>query len=224
MLSILSKIYQSKASRVPEVSYALNDLDLKLRDFIANRSGFFVEAGANDGVSQSNTFFFEKHRGWKGLLVEPVPYLATQCRVNRPHCRIVNAALVPFNFRKNEIEMWTCGLMSFVDGAFKTEAEANTHLANSQAVAQPQPVKCVVPALPLSEILDEYGISKVDLLSLDVEGFEAQALEGIDFDKHSIQNILVEARYRDDVERVLRPFYRLVAELSPRDMLYRRIA
>jgi FkbM family methyltransferase len=224
MFSLISKFYQSKASRMPEVSYSLHNLDLKLRDYVTNRGGFFVEAGANDGVSQSNTLFFEKHSGWSGLLIEPVQYLAAQCQINRPNCTTVNAALVPFDFGKDEIEMWTCGLMSFVEGAFKTEAETDTHLANSQVVAQPKPLKCIVPARSLSEILDEYGISKVDLLSLDVEGFEAQALEGIDFEKHSIENILVEARYRDDVERVLRPFYRLVAELSPRDMLYRRIA
>jgi FkbM family methyltransferase len=219
-----AKVSPSAGSYAKRCSYALNDLDLKLLEHIPYNGGLFIEAGANDGLSQSNTLLLERERKWSGLLIEPVPYLAAQCRGNRPNCRTINAALVPIGYADAEIEMWTCGLMSFVEGAFKTDSEADAHLANSQAVAQPQPVKCAVPARSLSEILDEHGVSKVDLLSLDVEGFEAQALEGIDFDKHSIQNILVEARYRDDVERVLRPFYRLVAELSPRDLLYRRIA
>ena len=37
------------------------------------RDGFFVEAGAHNGVEASNTLYFEKKMGWKGLLVEPNP-------------------------------------------------------------------------------------------------------------------------------------------------------
>ena len=34
-------------------------------------AGVFVEAGAVDGVTNSNTLFFERYLGWSGLLVEP---------------------------------------------------------------------------------------------------------------------------------------------------------
>jgi hypothetical protein len=37
------------------------------------RGGFFIEAGAHDGVEASNTLYFEKKMGWTGLLVEPNP-------------------------------------------------------------------------------------------------------------------------------------------------------
>lgn len=222
MLSILSKIYQSKVSRAPEVSYALNGLDLKLRDFIANRSGFFVEAGANDGVSQSNTLYFEQYLGWSGLLVEPVPSLAEQCRRNRPGCRVANFALVPLGDAPAEIEMWSCGLMSFVEGSFKTEEEASSHLRTSQDCEQPKPERVRVPTRSLSALLDEYRMPRVDLLSLDVEGFEAPALRGIDFNRHVIDYILVEARYRAEVDKVLLPHYDLVEELTARDLLYRK--
>jgi len=207
---------------MPEVSYSLNNLDLKLRDFVTNRGGFFVEAGANDGVSQSNTLFFEKHSGWSGLLIEPVQYLAAQCQINRPNCTTVNAALVPFDFGKDEIEMWTCGLMSFVEGSFKTSEEATSHLKTSQVCGQPKPERVRVPTRPLSALLDEFHLPRVDLLSLDVEGFEASALRGIDFERHYIEWILVEARYRDDVEAVLTKLYTLQAELTDRDLLFRR--
>ena len=35
--------------------------------------GFFVEAGALDGETRSNTLFFERVRKWEGLLVEADP-------------------------------------------------------------------------------------------------------------------------------------------------------
>ena len=37
------------------------------------QDGFFIEAGAHDGVEASNTLYLEKKMGWKGLLVEPNP-------------------------------------------------------------------------------------------------------------------------------------------------------
>ena len=38
------------------------------------QNGFFIEAGATNGESGSNTLFFELERNWTGLLVEPLPY------------------------------------------------------------------------------------------------------------------------------------------------------
>src|ERR1700675_2623345 len=51
---------------------ALHELDIKLNAVIARDDGFFVEAGANDGYTQSNTYWLERFRGWRGLLVEPI--------------------------------------------------------------------------------------------------------------------------------------------------------
>ena len=33
------------------------------------QEGFFIEAGAYDGEEFSNSLYFEKEKGWKGLLV-----------------------------------------------------------------------------------------------------------------------------------------------------------
>jgi hypothetical protein len=51
--------------------FSLNDLDKQLEKYLNFDNGYFVELGANDGVNQSNTLFFERFRGWTGILVEP---------------------------------------------------------------------------------------------------------------------------------------------------------
>ena len=38
--------------------------------FIRQEEGFFLESGALDGETRSNTLFFERFRGWRGLLIE----------------------------------------------------------------------------------------------------------------------------------------------------------
>jgi FkbM family methyltransferase len=221
LASTKSSVRELRAPQ-PRQSFSLNELDLKLAKYLTKKRGVFIEAGANDGQTQSNTLYFERYLGWKGLLVEPVPALAALCRKNRPDCHVANLALVPLGQPPGEVEMWSCGLMSFVDGSFKTAAEASSHLESSQACDQPNPERVKVPTSSLSALLDEYKMPRVDLLSLDVEGFEAPVLQGIDFQRHFIDFILVEARYRTEVEEVLLPHYALVGELTPRDLLFRK--
>jgi len=206
----------------PRQSFALNDLDLKLAKIIGEKTGgFFIEAGGNDGVSQSNTLYFERYLGWRGLLVEPVPLLAEQCRVNRPHALVENAALVSSDFIGTTVEMRYCHLMSVVKGGMHTREEEDAHIAPGTKVQQIETYEFSAPARTLQSILDRHGITAADLFVLDVEGFEAPALRGIDFDRFVAHNLLIEARYRDDVEAVLNGRYELVDQLSHHDLLYR---
>lgn len=207
-----------------ERSYALNELDLKLdRLMDGQRGGYFIEAGGNDGVTQSNTLFFERFRGWRGLLIEPIPELAVRCAKNRPRSIVESVALVPLDFEAATVEMRYCNLMSLVKGGMPTAEEEAEHLARGSAVQQVEAYDIEVPARSLQSILDSHGIRTVDLFVLDIEGFEAQALRGIDFNRFVARNLLIEARYRGDVEAVLDGRYGVVAQLSHHDLLYRPV-
>lgn len=54
---------------------------------------FFVDVGANDGVSMSQTHALEKHFAWSGICVEAsdAPFQALE--LSRPLCVNVNACL-----------------------------------------------------------------------------------------------------------------------------------
>ena len=60
-------------------SFSLNQLDKKLEKFVNYNDGFYVELGANDGVSQSNSLYFETKRNWSGILIEPSPHNFLLC-------------------------------------------------------------------------------------------------------------------------------------------------
>ncbi|MGI6100339.1 MAG: hypothetical protein ACOYD3_11385 [Kiritimatiellia bacterium] len=76
----------------------LDSLDLKLQKYLDFDNGFFIEAGANDGFTQSNTYWLERFRGWRGILVEPIPSLYEICRKERSRSTVYNYALVSDNW------------------------------------------------------------------------------------------------------------------------------
>ena len=74
---------------------AYNDLDKKLLKYINYKDGFYIDCGANDGINQSTTWFYEKTLNWRGILIEPIPQVFEMLKKNRSKDNIfVNAALV----------------------------------------------------------------------------------------------------------------------------------
>jgi FkbM family methyltransferase len=201
--------------------YGLNELDKKLEPYIDFDNGMFIEAGANDGQTQSNTAYLARHRGWRGLLVEPIPELAARCRAARPESVVENCALVASDADGQSVPMTYCGLMSVVDGGWSDPTAERAHVETGRRVQSLTPYHVDVPGRSLSALLDQHKMSHIDLLSLDVEGFERQALEGLDLRRHRPRFILVEARFREEIDDLLLPHYEAIAQLSHHDVLYR---
>lgn len=197
---------------------AIFDLDHKLKAYLDFDGGTFIEAGGNDGLSQSNTYWFERFRGWRGLLVEAVPDQARLCRRNRPRADVINAALVADESTKS-IRIKAARLMAYIPGA-RSPAEEAQHLRDAMAVQRLESVPEIeVPAVTLASILDQRGGKPIDLFSLDVEGYEIPVLQGMDPDRHRPRYILVETRDPEGVLAALKGHYRKLAQLSFHDYL-----
>lgn len=203
---------------------ALHEMDRKLDAIIDRDDGFFVEAGANDGFTQSNTYWLERFRGWRGILVDPMEEYARACREERPTAHVVRAALVDDDFEGDEIEMVFGDLMSAPAGSHEDD---DAWVRPGLALGWRDQYRATVPARTLSSILEEAGSPDVDLLSLDVEGYEPQVLGGLDLHRHAPRWILVEmhdlATGRERIGALLGARYREHSALSPLDVLYERV-
>ncbi len=202
---------------------ALHDMDSKLDAIIDLDDGFFVEAGGHDGYTQSNTYYLERFRGWRGILVEPMREMAAEARRNRPNSRLFQCALVEAAHGAPDVEMEFGDLFTTIRGLHGEDAE---WVRGGLVLGWRDRRTERVPARTLSGLLDEAGVTEVELLSLDVEGYEAQALRGLDLARHAPRWILVEMHDlqagRVEIGAVLGDLYAEHTLLSPLDVLYRR--
>jgi FkbM family methyltransferase len=198
---------------------SLNGLDTALERLLPQHGGWFVEAGAYDGFQQSNSYYFARMKGWRGVLIEPVPHLAAQCRKRRPESKVYECALGAPERSGSTVKLRFAGLMTNVCGALGDEI-TETRRAQAGLAVQGLPVEqrvVEVPLRTLTEVLIESGTpSKFDLLSLDVEGHEAEVLKGFDLDRHQARLICIEAR-RTRLEEVRE---RLSARYEMKEVLH----
>ncbi|MGE0641504.1 MAG: FkbM family methyltransferase [Thermoanaerobaculia bacterium] len=185
-----SALLQSVAdARLPAMLPSQHGEDLLAwRFFGGKRAGTFVEAGAFDGIGFSNTYFLEA-MGWHGLLIEPNPVHFESCRKNRPFSTVVHAALDrPGSPGQTELTIPTSSDSDLEMLAFTNLSETHRRRLG-QSPYQSRTV--AVPTATLNELLEAFR-PPLDLLSLDLEGSELRALEGIDLDLWQPALIVVE--------------------------------
>ena len=161
-----------------------------IREYFGNkRGGTFVEVGANDPTSpESQSYHLETELGWRGLLVEPIPYLANLARKERPNSVVCECACTsPDKVGRLELLIPRVG-NELMTGHASLEANADEH--NYREFE-----KISVHAITLAELCKQNAIGQIDLLSIDVEGAELEVLVGANLSTLQPQLILLEDKH-----------------------------
>lgn len=178
---------------------AVGRMDRQLAELLG-RDGLFLEAGANDGIRYSNTYLLERWYGWRGVLVEAIPRLHADCVRQRPDAIVIHAALGRPGERA----------VRLVDRDLQSYQSADGQ---------------EIPARTISSILDDAKLPQLDLISLDLEGYEEAALQGLDLDRHAPKHLLLEIHDRGRQSTIehdlLRGRYEPLRWLTGLDVLYR---
>lgn len=167
-------------------------LENKIHEFFNFKpDGFFVDIGAYDGVSISNTKFLED-LGWDGICVEPHPNVFKKLIENRK-CKKVNCAIWNENTEVNFLSL--SGYTEMLSGIYESYdsrhhqrvlSELQLYGGNSELIK--------INANTFDTIVD---ITNIDFLSIDTEGSELQILEQINFEKFDIKLICVENNFHE---------------------------
>lgn len=192
----------------------LRGLDKKVLQYLPEEPGVFLEIGANDGFSQSNTYYLERVLGWHGVLIEAVPSLFRSCRKLRKRSVTFNRACVGPD-GPAQINIAMLGLMSVALGLQDGGEQADR-------LGRRPPKTVAVPTATLSELIDQAGEKSIDFMSVDVEGAELAVLSGLDLSRHTPGYLLVETMHPNLIAELLGTRMEFVEVLSEHDFLYRR--
>lgn len=89
--------YHRTQRMLPEIAggMAACGQDVFIHELLGHKkAGVFVDIGANDGVTISNTCYLEKEHGWTGLAIEPIPAVFEKLKRNRS-CITVHGCVTP---------------------------------------------------------------------------------------------------------------------------------
>ena len=175
-----------------------------------NVENFFIEAGANNGLRQSNTLVFEQIFGWKGLLVEPVTYNYEKCRIYRKkETKCVHGCL---SFYDGEIE----GCFDDLVQSLRKEQDhgLGTGCTDNHIKQHPKLVK-TVPCFTYESICSANNVPKnYGFFVLDVEGYERNVITPNCFQTHRPALICIETDDESVIEDIVNQDYKVIKKMS----------
>lgn len=156
-------------------------------NYLNYENGFFIELGAMDGHTFSNTLFFERNLNWNGILIEPTSQYNSLIK-NRPNCQNFNVAI---SENEGEIEFVGNGALGGIKSLMPEGHYVGWGLDKEETYR--------VKTLPFSKLLDEISkekkIERVDFFSIDVEGGELEVLLTYDWSIPTFLVLIEMAKY-----------------------------
>jgi FkbM family methyltransferase len=167
----------------------------------AHPRAVFVHVGANDGEQHDPLRPYVLSGRWRGVLVEPVPYVFERLRRNYadvPGVVFENAAVseedgrVPFFHLRDAGPGERATLPDWYDGVGSLHRDAIlSHVAQMPDVAD-RLVEREVPALRFATLCERHGIERPDLVVIDAEGHDWPIIRSIDLEAHGPRLLIYE--------------------------------
>lgn len=175
---------------IPRVKHAQGQLfqDLwALYELDAKQGGYFVEFGATNGITMSNSHVLEHHWGWQGIIAEPNPDFHERLARERG-CEISHKCVYS---RTGDTMTFLCtekGMFSRLAEINPEDHNEDTMRANHREVP--------VQTISLNDLLDEHDApEEIDYMSVDTEGSELEILSAFDFDRRLVKLFTIEHNF-----------------------------
>lgn len=189
-----------------------------------NAVGYACDVGAADGLEGSNTKFLED-LGWSVLCIEPNPALAKRCARNRVRTVAVacgdSRRTSTFHVRSFGGGNMTAGSSLNPDPAVMDDPRIGSGVSLRQLGAVEWSIE--VPVVPLDDVLEENLFHRLDFMSIDTEGTEAEVFRGFSISRWVPKLVVVESWAEDEPHRAYfeSAGYRRVERLAVNDFYLR---
>ncbi len=181
------------------------------RDFLFSlakrqKDVFFVEIGANDGVSGDFLYYFVKKHKWRGVALEPLPDIF---------------ARLQHTYRSDNNVVLLCAALAERDGAVKFYrvqpgkgvpeicdqlGSFSRDVIVSHKRLFPGIERCIaeveVRAVCFDTLTRQFGIDKIDVIAIDTEGYDFEVLKQIDFQRFRPGVVIYEQLHLSDAVKV----------------------
>lgn len=197
MRKILEKLFifrKSFLSKYWQIHYSQFGEDVVLKDWIRKdyKKGYFVDVGCYHPRKFSNTYFLYK-RGWRGINIDLDSLkIASMNMVRSKDINIIAAV----SDKKEQVETYT-------DSKYSLGATINPSVASQ---SQKHYKSHSITTQTLDEIINstKYKNKEIDLLTIDVEGYDYNALLSLNIDKYKPKLILIEDTSKKDIQSIIR--------------------
>lgn len=174
----------------------------------AHPDAFFIQIGAHDGRALDPLRDQIRRRRWRGIMVEPVPYVFERLAErysSHPRVSLELAAIadhegtMPFYHLREarpdeEVWRWYDAL-----GSFKREVVLG-HRALIPDI-DTRLVEAEVSTLTFTKLCERHGVSQIDLLQIDTEGYDYEILRSIDLKRWRPRLLLYEHCHLSEDDR-----------------------
>ncbi len=164
-----------------------------LHGIFNKNEGVCVEVGGFDGVTGSNTLFFEK-LGWRCLIIEPMPDFCEKIKAVR-NCEIAELAA---SDKIGEVEFFVASGVE----TLSTIENNDDHFARIKKLSDKEIKKISVKTMPLNNVLIDRGYTNIDFMTIDVEGHEMSVLAGMNFNLIAPRILIIEDNSNGDDSKV----------------------
>jgi FkbM family methyltransferase len=153
----------------------------------------FVEIGANDGEQHDHLRPMILEHEWRGVMVEPVPYVFERLRSNyatMERVAVENAAIAdgdglrPFYHLAPAADYESEGLPQWYDGIGSFSRDSVLDHQRLIPDIESRLMQTEVRCLTFDSLCASHGLDRVDLLLVDTEGYDYEVLRHIDFTRH----------------------------------------
>jgi FkbM family methyltransferase len=180
------KCLELSKSQYAQELFALSELNFK-------RRGFFVEIGATNGISFSNTYMLETEFGWSGILAEPAKCWHEDLDINRK-CFIEKKCLYSSSDLELVFNETPARMLSTIDSFSDSDTWRKARIDGKRYSVQ---------TISLNDLLLKYNAPKViDYLSIDTEGSEYEILRTLEFKSYTFRVITCEHNNTENRDKI----------------------